>query len=226
MIMGRQVSYVNYPGDVAPLETFVRDSADVVFLRPHAAAPKPVDVASLMIPADEPWRELLIARTADVPRLRWRHLAAQGMWSIDKNASPIIEYGPGYGRDGTPHFPKASGAQPRMWFQTSTWDGDTRVKAPDDFTAWADRMLGWVRRNWVLIDDLYYFSPTAAESWDAMWQIAVDEAWLGPGAEQISSWRRAHDPENLMSDHDFRVAITKARKNQPKRLIISLRREC
>lgn len=222
--MGRQVSYVNYPDDVVPLDAFLRGSGDVLFLRPRVSAPEPADTGSLLIPAAEPWRELLIARAEDVPRLRWHHLSAQGMWSIDKNASPVIEYTPGYGRDGTPHFPAARAARPRMWFQTRTWDGDTPVTAPDDFIAWADRMLGWVRRNWVLIDDFCYFSPAAAEAWDAQWHVVLDEQWLGPGAEQISQWRRAHDPENLMTD-DLRIAITKARKNQPKRLIISIRRE-
>jgi hypothetical protein len=68
--MGRQVSYVNYPGDVEPFETFVRGSTDVVFLQPRAATLEPIHVDSLLIPTSEPWRELVIARAADVPRLR------------------------------------------------------------------------------------------------------------------------------------------------------------
>jgi hypothetical protein len=223
--VGRQVGYANYPEDVVPLEAFIRGTGDVLFLRPHATAPEPARLDSLLMPASELRHMLLIARTVDVPRLRWRHLPAQRMWSIDTDASPVIEYSPGYDRDGTPRFPKASGAYARMWFRTRTWDGDTPVTAPEDFIAWADRLLGWVRRNWILIDDFYYFSPTAAEAWEAMWQVVVDEPWIGPGAEQISRWRRAHDPDNLMSPDDFHAVITKAKKYQPKRLIISVRRQ-
>ncbi len=51
--MGRQVSYVNYPDDVEPLETFVRESTDVLFLRPRTATPEPVHAGSLLIPASE-----------------------------------------------------------------------------------------------------------------------------------------------------------------------------
>jgi hypothetical protein len=146
------------------------------------------------------------------------------MWSIDKNASPVIEYHPGYKRDGTPAFPRSAAFQPRMWFQTHTWDGDSPVTAPDDFIAWADRVLRWVRPNWALIDNFYHFSPSAAEAWRRMWQVVLDEPWLGPGAEQISHWRRAQDPENLITADDFRAVVTKARKDQAKRLIISIRR--
>lgn len=225
--VGRSVTcYVNYPDDVEPLETFVRESTDVLFLRPRTATPEPVHAGSLLIPASETWRELLIGRAVFVPRLRWHHSPAQGMWFIDKGASPVIEYSPGYGRDGTPHFPRAAAAPGRMWFQTRTWDGDTPVRPPGDFIAWADRVLRWVRRNWVLIEDFYFSPPRRPRPGRRGGRSSSTNHGSGPGAEQISRWRRAHDPENLMLADDFRATVTKARKDQPKKLIISIRRKC
>jgi hypothetical protein len=89
-------------------------------------------------------------------------------------AGPLTELISRHSGDG--HFPGTSGAQPRMWFQTRTWDGEMPVTAPDDFIAWADRVLGLVRRNWVLIDDSYRFSPAAAEAWEAQWQVVLGRA--------------------------------------------------
>ena len=160
--MGRQVRFFNYPADVAAFETFAIEGIQSTIICGTAPTPEPVAAPSLCVDSvDGSFYDLLIVRPSDLPNLRWQHLPARQMWSVDKFCSPVVEYIPGYRRDGQPAFLSSGAASGRMWFQTSHWEGTQLVHADPEFIAWAGRLFRWVKRHWVLIDG-YYFSPDAA----------------------------------------------------------------
>jgi hypothetical protein len=166
--MGRQVRYRNYPEEADALEAFIRSTGDVVFVPEEKTPnPEPVDVGTLRLdllaPPPALWG-LLLARRSDLPLLRHRQLPERGLWVLDKLSSPIVEYSPGYDRNG--RIRRLPG---RMWFPTSSYDKATGalVRPTDDFLAWADRLMRWVRRSWTLIDGDYH-SPRAVDDYPSL----------------------------------------------------------
>jgi hypothetical protein len=221
--MGRQVRFVNFPADVTAFETFATEGNQSTIICGSASTPEPVAAPTLCVDSvDDTFYDLLIVRPGDLPKLRWRHLAAREMWSVDKDRSPVVEYTPGYRRDGQPAFPTPKTAPGRMWFQTSRWEGAQLVHADPEFAAWAGRLFRWVKKHWMLIDG-EYFSPEAAKRWTAMWHVVLDEPCEGSRADQISRWRRENDPDNRLPRDAVRIAVTKATRDQPQRLTISIR---
>jgi hypothetical protein len=221
--MGRQVRFFNFPADVAAFETYAVDENRSTIICGTAPTADPVVAPTLLVAADDPtFFDLLLVRPGDLPHLRWRYLPTRQMWAVDKDASPVVEYMPGYRRDGQPAFLVAKAVPGRMWFQTPRWAGAQRVHADPEFTAWAGRLFRWVKNHWALIDGSY-FSPDAATLWTAMWQVVLDEPCVGTGADQISRWRRENDPDNRLPPNAVRIAVTKANRDQGRRLTISIR---
>jgi hypothetical protein len=187
--MGRQVRFFNFPADVAAFETYAAENRATIICGTAPTA-DPVVAPTLRAGLDDPsFFDLLLVRHGDLPHLRWPYLAARQTWAVDKDASPVVEYTPGYRRDGQPAFLAANAMPGRLWFQTSHWEGAQLVDADPEFTAWASRLFRWVKNHWVLIDG-DYFSPGAAKLWTAMWHVVLDEPCEGTGADQISRWRR------------------------------------
>jgi hypothetical protein len=222
--VGRQVRFFNFPADVAGLETFAVEGNQSTIIRATAPTAEPAVVPTLRLdPGDPSLLDLLLVRPSDLPRLRWRHVSARDLWTVDKNCSPVVEYMPGYTRNGQPAFLSSSLAHGRMWFQTSHWEGDQLVDAVPEFVAWAGRLFRWIKKQWILIDG-NYFSPEAAKLWTAIWQVVLDEPCEGTGGDQISRWRQEKDPDNLLPNDAVHIAISKATRHQPRRLTIAVRR--
>jgi hypothetical protein len=221
--MGRQVRFFNYPSDVPPLEAFALAENEAVFIQGSAPNAEAVTVPSLGLDAAHPSRYgLLIVRPDDLPNLRWRHIPGRDRWLVDKWASPVIEYTPGYGKDGRPSCFASRTAHGRIWFETSRWEGDQLVRADPDFVSWANRLFRWIKKNWILIDR-EYFSPRAAEVWKQMWRVVLDEPCDGTGGDQISRWRRNNDPDNVLPHDAVHVTISRAARDRPRWLTIAVR---
>ena len=56
-----------------------------------------------------------------------------------------------------------------------------------------------------------------------MWHVVLDEPCEGSGADQISRWRQENDPDNRLARDAVRIAVTKATRDQPRRLTILIR---
>ena len=160
--MGRQIRFYNFSADVPAFEQFVVENGATI-IQSTAPIANPVAVPTLLRKGDAA-ADLLVARTGDLSDLHWRHVPARDVWAIDKDSSAVIEYTPGYTRDGEPKFGSSLG-HGRMWFQTSCWVDGRLVPADPDFAAWAGRLFNWIKKRWVLIGSDYY-SPAAAELWD------------------------------------------------------------
>jgi hypothetical protein len=219
--VGRQVRFFNFPDDAAAFESFAVGGNGSTIIRAMTPTPEPSVVPTLhaVVPGG-----LLIVRPSDLPRLRWRHIPARDLWTVDKDSSPVVEYTPGYTEDGRPKFPHLGHAHGRLWFQTSHWEGDVMVEPDPEFLAWADRMFRWFKKHWILIDGGYY-SPSAAELWNRMWRVVMDEPCEGTGADQIYRWQRENNPDNLLPRDAVHIAISKATREQPRWLTISVRTE-
>jgi len=221
--MGRQVRFFNYPADVTAFEEFLMEKNDAVIIGRTAARPTAETVPTLNQAPDDPGRTaLLIVRPGDLAHLRWRHVPTRALWAVDTLSSPVIEYTPGYTRDGQPKFVASPRGHGRMWYQTSRRENDQLVPPAPDFVAWAGRAFRWIKKNWALIDSNYY-SPDAANLWAAMWQIVLDEPWEGAGGDQVSRWRRQHDPDNVLPPDHVHVAVSRATRDRARRLTISVR---
>ena len=122
--MGRQVRFFSYPADAAAFERFAIEENRPTMICGTAPTPEPVAVSTLSVDSiAASCYDRLLVRPGDLPNLRWRHLAARGMWSVDKDCSPVVEYAPGYRRDGQPAFLTSGTAPGRLWFQTTRWGG-------------------------------------------------------------------------------------------------------
>jgi hypothetical protein len=227
--MGRQVRYRNYPEEADALEAFIRSTGDVVFVPEEKTPnPEPVDVGTLRLdllaPPPALWG-LLLARRSDLPLLRHRQLPERGLWVLDKLSSPIVEYSPGYDRNG--RIRRLPG---RMWFPTSSYDKATGalVRPTDDFLAWADRLMRWVRRSWTLIDGDYH-SPRAVDDYPSLrhppdeWRVVLEGPRDGDTPARVRAWRQEYDPRSRLADRDVRIAVTGPTIDNPGTLTISVR---
>lgn len=165
--MGHQVTYFCDMHDALQLEEGLKSGRHpVAFMRGKGPDPAPSLVDSLCLDSDDPdATQLWIVREADLPRVRWSYLEKRGLWFVDRFASPVIEYSPGYERDGTSRMDRQHPG--RMWFQTGPWlGGEHPVERDHEFEVWADSKLRWVRRHWALINSDYY-SPAALNDYYA-----------------------------------------------------------
>jgi hypothetical protein len=51
----------------------------------------------------------------------------------------------------------------------------------------------------------------------------LDEPCQGTGADQVSRWRRAHDPDNRLPRGAVRIVVSKASRDRTRRLTIAVR---
>jgi hypothetical protein len=217
------VRFYNLPVDVGPFEAFAVGENLATIIRDTAPTAEPAAVPTLQVdPGDPFFFHLLIVRIRDLPNVRWRYLPTHNVWTVDKNSSPVIEYLPGYRRDGQPAYPLPGAVTGRMWFQTSRWEAEQLVHAEPSFVAWATRLFRWIKKHWVLIDD-NYASPDAAMLWRAMWRTVLEEPCEGTGGDQIARWQRDHDSDNVLPRDAVHIAISRTTRDRPRWLTISIR---
>ena len=101
--------------------------------------------------ATDPW----IVRPQDLPCLTRYLVEAQGYWLIDQSACPVVDWR----RDRSHTDPG------RIYFSTQLRVDGQWVSAPEEFIAWADGILRWVRRRWVYDPvAMEYNGPEAAKA--------------------------------------------------------------
>lgn len=91
--MGRQVRFRCHPADLHDLYEFISARGGLV-LRQRTDRPEPVILGSLDLFSEVgpgSGREALIARSADIDRLIYKHGDTRGFWLVDKMNSPVIE---------------------------------------------------------------------------------------------------------------------------------------
>jgi hypothetical protein len=133
--MGRQIRFRMGQEDLA---SFVRrlDEVEAVLLPYRNQGPEPVPLNDI---GERREGLVWLARPADLDRVRFTHVAAQGYWAIDQTGSPVVEFTPG-GRNGA--------APGRLYFETGYFDETgRRADLPAGFVGWADGLLRWIRRN-------------------------------------------------------------------------------
>ena len=151
--MGRQVRFRATDADLEMLEEHLREIG-ALFVPWMASTSEVATQPNMDAPpgwATDPW----IVRAEDLGCLTRYLVEAQGYWLIDQFACPLVDW----------HRDRSHPEPGRIHFSTRIRIDGEWVRPPEDFMAWADGILGWVRRRWVY-DPVAkeYFGPEAAKA--------------------------------------------------------------
>src|SRR4051794_40766464 len=150
--MGRQINFDWSRSDVDNFEGFFRSFDSVCSLAQPTPTAEFVQTPSLRreeSPGYPGWG-MLLARRADLDRVRVKYVATHGHYVVDKTLSPVIEFRALYDLDTGDAPLSPSPGTNRLWFPTSYYDEDENLIAmPPEFLALGERLLRWVRRHFV-----------------------------------------------------------------------------
>ena len=146
--MGHQTEFVASHSLVDRFEQWFRGLDGGVALAQPTASADLLEAPSLrpeLAGGVRPWSEVLLVRRADLGHVRVKFVEAQGYYLVDKSNSPVVEFFPRYEPATGQPRPDMPG---RIWFSTSYLDEQGHlVRPPEDFIAWGDRLIRWLRRN-------------------------------------------------------------------------------
>lgn len=155
--MGHQVNYFMLGEDTQEFEEMLKARGDVAFV-PYVFlenAVKTVPTLNIM-EAGRPEFMLWLARHIDIPQITLQFVPQQLYWLVDEERSPVVQL----------HKSIIKGQtilRGRLYFYTGYYDRDGRwVAKPDDFIRWADGLIRWIRRHYVVDPKTkFYVGPHA-----------------------------------------------------------------
>jgi hypothetical protein len=226
--VGSPVRFRCTRGDLGDLDRQIgRVGLAVVCVRPPAAE---AVVFESLSAADSAGMSVALVRPDDIARIQWRHFDGQDVWVPEHRDELLIDYMPGFHSDGSPRdrHPHHAG---RFWLQTSWWDSaGNKVAQSAELLSAGRKLMGWIRRNWVLVDADYESpsahefleSKAAANAWRDQWRVVLDEP-ASDAAAQIDQWRSEYRERRALHDEDVRVKISGPWEGAPGRIVIEVR---
>ena len=92
-MVGRQFSFFWGPEDQLPFEMALRETGDVAFLKERSRSPTAeVCSSSVISEFGKEWLGILVARSDDVGRIRFRPIRGRVDFSCDPVIEPIVEF--------------------------------------------------------------------------------------------------------------------------------------
>lgn len=162
-MMGRQVNFFMNNDDLAEFEKRLLDKHDALFLQPVFSSPTMNILSSLVIPETENvHRSCYLCRKQDRDQIVFKEVVPtnpkiSSYWSVISDSSPIIEFDRCYWNN---EFIRRG----RLYFVVRQYVQHGLAEKPQDFLAWGDNILRWVRRNYLRETTFgFYIGPNTAK---------------------------------------------------------------
>lgn len=158
--MGKQVNfYLTKSDEKLLLEVLAEKLKSVIVIsRTDTPEVKEIDIDEyIALRSSNPF--VVLSRQVDLEGLVLDELGDSGVYDIDSEENPVVEYS-------SCHYSDVVFRHARMWFSVDYWDSELQKAVPKDpgFVEWANRLLQKTRKCLIFdkkIDRYYYFGQEA-----------------------------------------------------------------